>query len=241
MVDDKELGLTQHLEELRSRLIKSIAAIIICFIGVYSFVDRIMAAVIKPVGELVFIAPTEAFVTRMMIALLGGIFASSPFLVFQVWRFISVGLRKNENKYIAIFGPFSFIFFVLGTLFAYFLIIPLGIKFLLSFATDSITPMISLSKYVSFVGTLTLAFGLIFQLPIAILFLTKIGLVTPRFLSTRRKNAIVLIFIGAAVLTPPDVVTQCLMAIPLLILYEIGIIFSKLAYSEHVRQDNNYN
>lgn len=231
MVDDKELGLTQHLEELRSRLIKSIAAIVICFIGVYSFVDRIMAAVIKPVGELVFIAPTEAFVTRMMIALLGGIFASSPFLVFQVWRFISVGLRENESKYITIFGPFSFIFFVLGTLFAYFLIIPLGIKFLLSFATDSITPMISLSKYVSFVGTLTLAFGLIFQLPIAILFLTKIGLVTPHFLSTRRKNAIVLIFIGAAVLTPPDVVTQCLMAIPLLILYEIGIIFSKLAYS----------
>lgn len=235
MAKDKELGLAQHLEELRSRLIKSIAVIVVCFIGVYNFVDHIMVALIKPVGELVFIAPTEAFVTRMMIALLVGIFVSSPFLIFQVWRFVSVGLKKKESKYITIFGPFSFIFFILGALFAYFLVIPLGMKFLLSFATDSITPMISMNKYVSFVGTLTLSFGLIFQLPIAILFLTKIGLVTPRFLSTRRRNAIVLIFIGAAVLTPPDVVTQCLMAIPLLILYEIGIIFSKFAYNEQTR------
>lgn len=110
------------------------------------------------------------------------------------------------------------------------LIVPIGIKFLLGFATDIVVPMITISKYVSFVGSLTLAFGAVFQLPLAILFLTKIGVVTPQFLSNKRKHAVVFIFIAAATLTPPDVITQSLMALPLLLLYELGVIFSKLAY-----------
>ena len=220
----------EHLEELRSRIIKSVIFIIVYSSLLYNFIDVFLPALIKPVGQLVFIAPQEAFIARIKIAFLGGLFLSSPFVIYEIWKFVSVGLKPKEKKYTLIFGPLSFIFFIAGTSFGYFVIVPIGMKFLLGFATDFITPMITISRYISFLGTLTFAFGVIFQLPLVCLFLTKIGIVTPMFLSSKRKHAIVLIFILAAILTPPDVVTQCLMAGPLLILYEIGIIFSKFAY-----------
>lgn len=227
---DKRLTFTEHLEEFRARIIKSVIAIIIASCVVYNFVDKIYGNLVKPVGRLVFIAPQEAFITRIKIAFFGGLFFALPIVLYQLWRFISVGLKPSERKYTLLFGPLSFVFFTLGAAFGYYLIVPIGIKFLLGFATDQLTPMLTVSKYISFVGMLTFAFGLVFELPLLSLFLTKIGVVTPHFLSTKRRQAIVLIFIVAAILTPPDVITQFLMAIPLLILYEMGIIFSKIAY-----------
>jgi len=228
--EDKKLTLIEHLDELRGRIIKSVIFIIICSCLLYNFINVFLPILMKPVGKLVFIAPTEAFIVNIKIAFLGGVFLSSPFVIYQIWQFVSAGLKETERKYILIFGPMSFILFILGSSFGYFVIIPIGIKFLLGFATDFITPMITVSRYLSFVGTLTFAFSMVFQLPLILLFLTKIGMVTPMFLSSKRKHAIVLMFILGAVLTPPDVITQCLMAGPLLILYEIGIIFSKFAY-----------
>lgn len=230
MEEEKKLTLVEHLEELKGGVIKSVVFIIICSFFVYYFVNSILPVLIKPVGKLVFITPQEAFITHVKIAFFGGLFLSSPFLLYQIWRFVSGGLKPQERKYVLIFGPLSFLFFVLGVTFGYFIIVPVGIKFLLGFTTDLLTPMLTVSKYISFIGTLTFVFGLVFQLPLVSLFLTKIGIVTPRFLSDKRKQAIVLIFILAAFFTPPDVVTQSLMAVPLLILYEIGIIFSKCAY-----------
>ena len=230
---DKKLSLVEHLGELRGRVIKSVIFIILASCLIYSSAGIILLALVKPVGRLVFIAPTEAFVANIKIAFFGGLFLSSPFVVYQIWKFISVGLERNEKKYALIFGPVSFIFFISGALFGYFIILPIGLHFLLGFATDFITPMITISKYISFMGMLTLTFGLIFELPLISLFLTKIGVVTPVFLSSKRKQAVVLVFITAALLTPPDVVTQCLMALPLLILYEVGIIFSRLGYRRH--------
>lgn len=227
---DEKFTFVEHLEELRGRLFKSIICIIIAAGLCYNFVGKIMENIAKPVGKLVFIAPHEAFIANIKIALFGGLFLSSPFVLYHIWRFISVGLSRNEIKQVFIFAPLSFIFFLSGIAFGYIIIVPIGVKFLLGFATEVVSPMISISKYISFVGTLTLAFGVIFQLPIASLFLTKIRLVTPGFLANKRRHAVVLIFIGAAMLTPPDIVTQCLMAVPLLILYEIGIIFSKIVY-----------
>ena len=227
---DKRLTIVEHLDEVRARLLKSIVFIIICSCILYNFIDVFLSILIRPVGKLIFIAPTEAFIVNIKIAFLGGLFLSSPFVIYQIWKFISDGLERNEKKYALLFGPASFIFFILGACFGYFIIIPIGIRFLLGFATDLITPMISVSEYASFVGTLTFAFGIVFQLPLALMFLTKIGVITPIFLSRKRRHAVVLIFILAAILTPPDVITQCLMAVPLLILYEIGIIFSRLAY-----------
>ena len=227
---DKELTLVEHLGELKGRVIKSVIFIIICSFFVYNYIDYILPVLTKPVGRLVFIAPQEAFITYVKIAFFGGLFLSSPFVLYQVWKFISCGLKPNERKYTSIFGPFSFLLFVLGSTFGYFVIVPIGIKFLLGFATELITPMIAVNRYISFIGTLTLAFGLVFQLPLISIFLTKIGIVTPLFLSRKRRHAIVFIFILAAIFTPPDIITQSLMAIPLLVLYEIGIIFSKLVY-----------
>lgn len=225
----KKLTFIEHLEELRTRIIKSVVFIIIVSGLLYSFTDTILGFVVRPVGRLVFIAPAEAFITSIKIALLGGLYVSSPFILYQIWQFISAGLGKNEKRYASLFGVFSFIFFLLGGFFGYFVIVPIGMKFLLGFGTDFVTPMISVGRYVSFVGTLSFAFGVVFQLPLAILFLSKVGVVTPQFLSEKRKYAIVIIFILGAILTPPDVITQCLMAVPLLVLYELSIFLSKLA------------
>lgn len=229
---DNKLALSEHLEELRCRLIKSIVCIIIFSGLIYNFVNIILASLTRSVGKLVFIAPQEAFVTSIKLAFFGGLFVSSPFVIYQIWKFISRGLMPAERKYSLFFGPFSFIFFIAGAAFSYFLVVPIGVRFLLGFATDYLTPMISVSKYVSFVGTLIFAFGMIFQLPLVLLFLTKIGIVTPNFLRQKRKHAVVLIAVLAAVLTPPDVVTQVLMIVPLVLLYETGVIFSKIAYKK---------
>ncbi len=227
---DKTLTLVEHLEELRSRIIKTLIFIIIASCGLYAFVDRIMPGLVRPVGRLVFIAPQEAFISRIKIAFFGGLFLSAPFILFQAWRFVSSGLKPEECKYALIFGPLSAAFFYLGASFGYFVVVPIGLKFLLGFASDLMEPMIAVSKYISFVGVLSLSSGVIFELPLVSLFLTKIGLVTPRFLSAGRRHAVVLVFIIAAILTPPDIITQCLMAVPLMIIYEISIVFSKMAY-----------
>ncbi|MBU1061291.1 MAG: twin-arginine translocase subunit TatC [Candidatus Omnitrophica bacterium] len=223
----KRLTFVEHLEELRSRLIKSIIFLIIASCISYAFKDIILDFVVRPVGKLVFIAPQEAFITNIKIAFLAGLYLSLPFLLYEVWGFISVGLKGKEKKYALIFGLFSFINFVLGILFGYFIIVPIGMRFLLSFSRDFIVPMLSMGRYISFIGTLTFVSGVIFELPIAILFLTKIGVVTPGFLSKNRKYAIVIIFIIAAIFTPPDIITQCLMAVPLMGLYELSIVLSR--------------
>lgn len=226
---DKKLTFVEHLEELRARMLKSIIFIIVASGLLHAFTDRILGFIVRPVGKLVFIAPTEAFIVSIKIALFGGLFLSSPFVLYQIWQFASAGLKKQEKKYVSLFSLFSFIFFLLGIFFGYFIIVPIGVKFLLGFGTDFVTPMISVGRYVSFVGMLALAFGVVFQLPIAILFLSKTGILTPQFLSTNRKYAIVIIFITAAIFTPPDIITQCLMAVPLLVLYELGIFLSRFA------------
>ncbi len=233
-MENQKLTLTEHLDELRRRIIKSIVSIIVCSLILYNCVDSVLFLLIKPVGKLVFIAPQEAFVAKIKIAFFIGFLFSSPFVLFQTWKFISAGLSLGERKHIGIFAPLSLIFFFLGTLFGYFIIVPIGMRFLLGFASEYVMPMITISNYISFVITLTLGFGLIFELPIALLFLTKIGIVNPTFLAKKRREAIVIVFIIAAILTPPDVITQTLMAVPLIILYEIGILFSKIAFKNEV-------
>ncbi len=231
---DEKLPLVAHLQELRGRLVKAFVFFLAGSAVAYFFVDPVKEHLIRPVGRLVFIAPQEAFLANIKIALFGGAFLASPFIIFQLWQFIRSALKGAEKRYILLFAPFSFLLFLLGASFGYFVIVPIGMKFLLSFASDTVRPMISITRYVSFLAVLTLAFGVIFELPLASLLLTKLRIVTPQFLSGRRKYAVVLIFIFAAILTPPDVVTQCLMAVPLLVLYEVGIIFSRLAYKRQL-------
>jgi len=228
----KDLSFFDHFEELRNRLIKSILAVMVAACLFYIIVDEVFALLIKPVGKLVFTAPGEAFVTRIALALFGGLFLALPVILYQVWKFIAAGLKENEVRYIRFFAPCSFFLFLIGGLFAYFVIIPISIRFFLSFSTDLIVPMITIKSYISFIGTLLLAFGIVFELPLVIMFLAKIGIATPAFLAQKRKHAIIIVLVVSAFITPPDFITQLMMAVPLIVLYEAGIIAAKLVYKK---------
>ncbi len=221
-----------HLDELRVRLMKSIAAFVIAVFVFYPFSRDVLHLLVKPVGQLMFTSPSDAFMAHITLSLWGGLFLAFPVILYQVWQFVSSGLIEKEQRYILIFGPFSLILFLIGGLFAYFVVIPISLKFLLSFSSEAIVPMIEIKNYISFVGSFILCFGVIFELPLIIMFLTKIGIATPAFLVQKRRHAIILMLIVSAVLTPPDVISQLLMALPLIVLYEISIWVSKCTYQE---------
>ncbi|MEW6095570.1 MAG: twin-arginine translocase subunit TatC [bacterium] len=230
------MSFIEHLEELRSRIIKCVITVFVFSCISYLFVKQILAYAVKPVGKFVFLSPQEAFFSYLILTLFMGLFLSSPIIIFQIWRFVCAGLLRHERKYLLIYGPISFILFVGGMTFAFFLILPIGVRFLLSFGTDFLQPMISISRYISFAGMLLLGFGIVFQLPLAILFLTQVGLVSTLALRRNRKYAILLTFIISAILTPPDVLSQILMALPILLLLEISIWVAVLVEHKRVKR-----
>lgn len=226
----KNLPLWDHVDELRSRLVKCVAALFIATVLSYGFIEHLLVFILKPVGSLVFTAPADAFVARIMLSFCFGFLFSFPIILYQVWQFVAVGLHEKEQKIVRIYIPISIGLFLIGASFSYFIVIPISLNFLLGFASPSMIPMITIKSYISFITTMILAFGAIFEMPLILLFLTKIGIATPEFLIQKRKHAIVLVFILSALITPPDVFTQVLMAIPLVVLYEIGIIASRMSY-----------
>ncbi len=227
-ITEGRLTFLDHCEELRKRLIKSLIAIAVCSLIFYYYIDTILAIIIKPIGSLIFTSPQQAFLAKMNLTLLGGFLLSLPIVLYQIWRFVSLGLTSKEKRQVFFFGPFSLICFLVGVAFAYFVMIPFTLKFLLSFSSDRMVPMITVNEYIIFVGTLILVCGVTFELPLLILFLTKIGIATPEFLRQKRKHAIILILIISAIITPPDALSQILVSIPLIVLYEIGIFVSQL-------------
>jgi len=225
MREDKPATIVEHLDELRRRIIYVLISVGITSAGAYYFRQKILDFITKTGGieELVFIKPAEAFIVVIKLSLLVGIVAAMPYILYQVWKYVGIALKKNERKYLIYFGPLSYVLFLCGAAFAFKGVLPLGIKFLLSFASENITPMITLNDYVSFLGKMITAFGLMFELPLVVLLLSKLGIVTPDTLKRFRKYAIVGIFLMAAILTPPDVVSQIMLAIPILLMYEISI------------------
>lgn len=222
---DKPLKLVDHLNELRQRIIYSLISVLIASIGAYLFIDKILEFIIA-IGEiesLVFISPTEAFFVIVKLSLLAGIIAAMPFILYQAWKYVGVALKKHEKKYLIFFGPGSYLLFLCGAAFAFRVVLPFGLKFLLSFSRQYVTPLITLNAYVSFLGKMITAFGLMFELPLVVLLLSKMGIVTPKTLKRGRKHALIIIFILAAILTPPDWVSQIMLAIPILLLYEASI------------------
>ncbi len=224
-MENKTLTITEHLSELRRRIIFILISVAVTSAGAYYFIDEILDFVTQAGGieDFVFISPTEAFFVIIKLSLLTGLMGAMPFIFYQVWKYIGIALKKKERKYLIYFGPLSYLLFLIGAAFAFRGVLPLGIKFLLSFSKQNITPMITLNAYVSFLGKMITAFGLMFELPVVILFLSKIGVVTPKTLKKGRKYAIVVIFVLAAFLTPPDVISQIMLAVPVLVMYEISI------------------
>jgi len=235
--NEDKMPLTSHLEELRKRLIRSMIAIGVAFLGCYAFVEDIFRIIAHPLisvlpanGYMVYTGLPEAFFTYIKVAFYAGLFIASPFVLYQIWKFISPGLFPKEKKFVAPFVITSTLLFIGGVCFGYFLVLPPAYKFFLDFSTDYLKPMLSIREYISLTLKLLLAFGIIFEIPVFLFFMTKIGLVTPRKLAKMRRYAIVVCFIVAAIITPtPDAFTQTMMAIPMIILYEVGIIVSKLA------------
>jgi sec-independent protein translocase protein TatC len=232
---DKKLPLTAHLEELRKRLIYSFLSVGVAFGLCYAYIKEIVEILMRPLvralpagSSLVFTAVPEAFFTYLKAALLAGVFFSSPFILYQIWAFVSPGLYEKEKKYIFPYLFVSTVFFVAGALFCYFIVFPVVFRFFLSFATKDIRPLPAIKEYLTFTIKLLLAFGLLFQWPPLILFLSRMGVVSSKALAKNRKYAILGIFVAAAVLTPPDLVSQLLLAGPLMIMYEGSIWMAKL-------------
>lgn len=236
MDSEEKQPFLSHLEELRKRLISSAIAVGIGFGISYFFAERLFRFLIAPLEKampkgdhLIFTNLPEMFFAYIKVAFITGILAAAPFIFYQLWMFVAPGLYQNEKKYLIPFVVSSTILFVGGSLFGYFIVFPFGFKFFLGFASEYVKALPSVKQYFSFSIKLLFAFGLIFELPVVIFFLSKIGLVTPEFLRKKRKYAILLTFVIGAILTPPDVITQLMMAGPLIILYEIGIGVASLA------------
>jgi sec-independent protein translocase protein TatC len=235
MKNNDKMPFTEHLEELRSRLIISFIAVGVGFVLSYGFKEYIFEILMHPLlsvmnksDKLIFTNLPEAFFTYLKVSLLSGIMLATPVILYQIWIFIAPGLYNDERKLILPFVLLSTIFFLGGALFGYFVVFPYGFKFFLSFSSENIQALPSMKEYLSFSSKLLFAFGFVFELPLFITLMARMGLVTPEFLKQNRKYAILLFFAGAAVITPPDVVTQIMMALPLMLLYEISIVGAKI-------------
>ena len=234
---EEKLPFTHHLAELRKRLIVCFIAVGIGFGISYYFSLELFAFLSRPLFDampeasvfMVFTGVVEPFFTYLKISLLAGIFLASPVLIHQIWLFITPGLHEGEKKWVIPIVVSGFILFIGGAMFGYYLVIPIGFKYFLSFATDSLKPMLSMNEFFSFMMKFLLAFGVVFEMPLVIFFLARLGIVDAKMLSKYRKYSILLIFIAAAILTPtPDVFSQFLMAAPMMVLYEIGVILARL-------------
>ena len=219
-----EQPLRDHLQEFRKRLIICLVVVAIAALACYNYVDDIIALLSGPAGKLYFMNPSEVFFTYMEIALYAGILFTLPVLLYEVWAFVAPALWPEERRAVLVILPTAVILFYVGLVFAYYLVIPAAVTFFMGFATQTLQPMFSLESYLSFILALTLPFGFIFELPLIVVFLAKIGLVTGDFLKGKRKILIVIAFIFAAVVSPTtDIFTQTMIAVPLIVLYEISL------------------
>ena len=248
---NKKSSFLEHFSELRSRLIKSIIYLFIFFIISYFFAENIYNFLISPYAEavkddeisrrMIFTALHETFITYLKVAFFAAIFISSPIILTQIWKFVAPGLYKNEKKALLPYLIATPTLFLLGGMLVYYLVMPLAIKFFLTFETSAsigglpIQLEAKVNEYLSLIMRLIFAFGLSFQLPVLLSLLARVGFVDSHYLKKRRKYVIVIIFAAAAILTPPDPITQIGLGIPLLILYELSIL--SVSFIEKKKKD----
>ncbi|WP_084457762.1 twin-arginine translocase subunit TatC [Desulfocurvus vexinensis] len=225
----QEMGLLGHLEELRVRLTRVAIAVVVGACASYAFAEYLYRFIVDPLmpfvsgGHLIYTSPAEGFITYIKLAAVAGVFLTSPYSFYQMWAFIAPGLYKEEKRYIAPLAFVSAVLFVGGALFSYYKVTPLAYAFFASFDNEFMVMLPSVKESLSMGLKLLFAFGIAFELPLVIFFLARLGVVSSAGLRRNRKYAILGAFIVGALLTPPDPASQSLMAIPLIILYEIGI------------------
>lgn len=242
-INEKKNSIAVYLREIRKRLILSFIAVGVGFLICYGFSDSIFEILIAPLiksiqnikvqnvhieSALIFRSVAGAFFTYMKVGFVAGLMLASPFLLYQVWGLVASRVPRDKKKYVLSFVLAGSFFFALGILFGYFVALPFGCKFLLKYASRSITPMPDMNDYLSFSLKFLLTFGLVFELPVLLLILSRIAVINAKMLAERRRYAILLIFLFAFVISPPDIVSQVLMALPLMALYETSILLCRL-------------
>jgi sec-independent protein translocase protein TatC len=250
-----EMPLTGHLEELRKRLMIASISWLVAFLACYSVAEKLFKILSAPVqsalptgSSLVFIQATEPFFTYIKVAAVAGVLISLPVILWQIWGFVAPALYKNEKMFAIPFVLASCLCFGLGTYFGFFFVFPTIFTFLVKFGTGGgeINAMLSMGAYLTLATRLLFAFGMVFELPIIIFFLARMGVVDHKWLAAKRKYALLLAFVIGALLTPPDVFSQAAIAIPFILLYEVGIIVARLFGKKKVEaeaglaDDENY-
>lgn len=246
MSETQGMALSKHLEELRKRLMIASGAWLVAFLGCYSIAERLFEQISEPVRQalpegssLVFISATEPFFTLLKVAALAGLVVAFPIIIWQVWGFIAPGLYSNEKRLAIPFVIFSSLCFGCGTYFGFTLVFPMVFSFLIAYGTGvgGVNAMLSMGAYLTMASRLLIAFGLVFELPIVIFFLARMGIVDHKWLSKNRKYALLMAFVLGAVLTPPDIFSQASIALPFIVLYEVGIIVARMFGKQKVAEE----
>jgi sec-independent protein translocase protein TatC len=236
---EAKLTILDHLGEMRKRLLWSLVAVAVAALISFIFAKQIFDILISPAGDitLIYIEMTEMIGTYMRVCLASGLMLAMPYLIYQFIMFVSPALTSKEKRRVYLILPWVALMFAGGVAFGYFILIPPAAKFLVTFGSDIATPQIKIGNYISVVTRLLLAIGLVFELPVLTTFLANIGIITPKWLADKRKLAIIFAFVLAAIITPTfDPINQSLVAVPLVVLYEMSIWLAKLVYRKRNRQ-----
>ena len=225
MSKNNEMSLFGHLDELRKRLTIMVVVTLIASAALFTKVELVLDyfLAINPGMELVFITPSELLVVYVQLSLIMALIICSPVNIYEIWAFVEKGLYRKEKIYIIITLIFGVIFFVAGIAFCYFMVLPTTLKFFMRIAVQEVTSMISIKSYISFINTMLLCFGAVFEMPVLVFLLSKLEILKPEFLRKNRGLLVVVIFILAAIITPPDVISQIMLAIPMVLLLQISI------------------
>ena len=229
-----EQGLLSHLVELRARLLRAVVAVLLVFAALFPFADALYGLIATPLIErlpagatMIAIDVVTPFFTPLKLAFFAAIFVAMPFLLYQAWAFVAPGLYRHEQRLALPLFVSATVLFYAGAAFAYFVVLPLVFGFLTATVPDGVAMMTDISHYLDFVLVTFLAFGLCFEIPVAVVILTALGVVTPESLVKHRGYVVVGVFVIAAIVTPPDVLSQILLAVPMCLLYELGIVFAR--------------
>lgn len=221
------MSLMEHLNELRTRLIRCVVAIIICSCVTAFFREEIMQFITAPAGKLYFMQPAEAFFTYIKVVVFAGFLLATPVVFYQIWGFFVPAFTRKERMVLGLLVPSSVVLFYTGLAFSFFLVLPIGIQFFMGIGSEDLMPMFSVEKYLDFIITFLLPFGVSFELPLVIIILAKMGIVSSQFLQSKFRYVFFLTFVVGAILTPPDVVSQCMIALPLVGLYGVSLFVVK--------------
>ena len=241
------MSLGDHLEELRGRLIYAFTGLLICAVvgfvfgpQIISFIERPYISAMGDEARLQTLAPADGFISYIKIALITGLIISSPWVFYHIWMFVAAGLYPNEKKYVYLAAPVSAVLFICGALFFIIVVAPLTLNFLVKFNQKmlGVNSQFTFQNYISFITHLMLVFGAAFQTPTAIFFLNKTGLVSLKALTSSRKFVLLAVFVVAAMVTPPDVISQVTLALPLYLLFELGILLSWFASRKRKSRNN---